>query len=165
MKQSVIILHGWGLNGSKYNQLKKILENKNNAVYAPDMPGFGKEVLESANMDLDDYVLFLERFIKKKKIESPVLIGHSFGGRVAIKYTYKYPDQVSKLILTGVPVIRHINSRQKLAIVLAKIGGSASSFLPKTVFNKLRKMPYYLAGSFDYYKAGPMSKIFVSIIS
>lgn len=36
----------------------------------------------------------------------PVLVGHSFGGRVAVCLAAKHPDRVGSLILTGVPLIR-----------------------------------------------------------
>ena len=36
----------------------------------------------------------------------PLLVGHSFGGRVAVCLAAKYPDRVGAMVLTGVPLIR-----------------------------------------------------------
>lgn len=164
-KTCIIILHGWKLSGSRYNECVSILRKAGYKTFAPDLPGFGKEPLKSPNMRLDDYVRFLEHFLDKEKIQRFVLVGHSFGGRVAIKYAYKNPAKVSKLILTGVPIVRHINFRQRLALVLSKAGNLLSSLLPTAAFDSLRKLLYHIAGSLDYYKAGPMSRVFVNIIS
>ena len=164
-KGSIIILHGWKLSGARYNQCVSILKKDGYNVFAPDLPGFGKEPLVSKSMNLNDYVLFLKRFIKDRKMHKPILIGHSFGGRVAVKYAYSHPEEVSKLILTGVPIIRRKNFRQNLASVLAKAGNFIRLFLPESIFDSLRRALYRLAGSFDYYKAGSLDKIFINVIS
>ncbi|MDO8658601.1 MAG: alpha/beta hydrolase [Candidatus Levybacteria bacterium] len=162
MKQSIIILHGWGLNGSKYNQLLKILKNKGFAVYSPDLPGFGSEPLKSKSMKLDDYMEFIDNYIKKNKIENPILIGHSFGGRIALKYGWEYPKKVSRIILTGTPVIRNKTLFKKFAYLIAILGGKVF----KNLFFKetLRKSLYFLLGEWDYYKAGSLNQVFKNII-
>lgn len=163
-KTSIIILHGWGLCGDKYQALKILLEEKNHKVFAPDLPGFGAESLVNNNMNLDDYVVFLRKFIDKNKISKPIFIGHSFGGRVAIKYIWKYPRDVASLILTGVPIIRHASVKQKIAYVAAVIGGKVFRVFPKETQTFLRKVLYASIGEWDYYKAGPLRQVFKNII-
>lgn len=50
---------------------------------------------------MGDYCLWLEKFIKAAKINNPVIIAHSFGARVAIKYLSERPCSAEKLIITG----------------------------------------------------------------
>lgn len=164
MKQSIIILHGWGLNGSKYNELSKILKNKGFDVYLPDLPGFGQESLKSESMNLDNYVDFVNKLIKQNKIEKPIIIGHSFGGRVGIKYSYIYPDNVSKLILTGVPVIRHITFKKRIVKVMAIAGHLFFDKAPGNINSILRKILYQSIGEWDYYKSGSLKEVFKNII-
>ncbi len=164
-ESSIIILHGWGLTGAKYNGLTKLLADKGYKVYAPDLPGFGTESLRSKSMNLDDYVDFISDFIKKNKISKPILIGHSFGGRVAIKYAFKYPNQILKLILTGVPIIRNRSFSKKIAFLLAVVGGKILKIFPIIVREFFRKSLYSLLGEWDYYKAGSLKQVFKNIIN
>ena len=46
----------------------------------------------------------LEVFVKEVGIKKPIVIGHSFGGRVAIRYSARNP--IEKLVLFGSPCIR-----------------------------------------------------------
>lgn len=161
----IIILHGWGLCGSKYKELTGLLKKDSQRVYTPDLPGFGAEPIQSKSMSLDDYVLFLENFIKKNKILNPVLIGHSFGGRVAIKYAWKNPERVSKLILTGVPIIRNKSLVKRMGYFAAIVGGKVFQKFPLKTQDLLRKILYFTLGEWDYYKAGPRKQIFKNIIS
>lgn len=67
MNKTIIILHGWGLAGDRYNALRKILEDKGFQVFAPDMPGFGSEPLVKDPMNIDDYVEFVATFFEKER--------------------------------------------------------------------------------------------------
>lgn len=42
----------------------------------------------------------------------PVVIGHSFGGRVAVALAASHPELVRGLILTGVPLLRRADARR-----------------------------------------------------
>ncbi len=163
MKKSIIILHGWGLCGEKYNELSKLLINKGYKVFAPDAPGFGSEPLNKT-MNLDDYVDFLDKFIKKNKIEKPILIGHSFGGRIASKFAWRYPQQVDKIILTGTPIFREKSFTKKIFFVLAAFGGSLLKKAPSKIQNFFRKSLYFMIGEWDYYKSGSLKQVFKNII-
>lgn len=165
MEKTIIILHGWGLKGDFYKNLKQLLKEKGYSVYVPDLPGFGNESLKHTNMNLDDYVDFVENFRKRNKISKTTIIGHSFGGRIAIKYAWRYPHKVSKLILTGVPIIRDISLKIKTGFFLASIGGIIFEIFPMKVKNHLRKILYSLLGEWDYYNAGDLQKVFKNIIA
>jgi len=170
MKKTIIILHGWGLCGLKYKGLSDLFKKEGYEVYAPDMPGFGSEPLckqsnQGTNLTLSDYVDFLDKFIRVKKIQKPILLGHSFGGRVAIKYAYEHPEKILSLILTGVPVIRERSFKKKIAFLAAVTGGKVFSFFPENVRMKFRKGLYFLIGEWDYYNSGKLKNVFKNIIS
>lgn len=159
-----MILHGWGLNGGVYQKLKTLLEKDGFSVFAPDLPGFGMEPQVNKSMKLDDYANFVRNFIQKKGIKKVIFIGHSFGGRVAIKYAWQYPQEVSKLILTGVPVIRHNSFKKKIAFIIAVIGGKILKISPQQLKKSFRKLLYFAIGEWDYYRAGPLRQVFKNII-
>lgn len=165
MKKNILILHGWGLQGSKYNDLKDLFPADKYTVYAIDLPGFGKEVLNNENMHLSDYVEFVYTFLTTKHIKSVILVGHSFGGRVGLKFAYTYPDMVEKMILTGTPIIRHFSFRQRIGSIIAAVGKKGISFFPQEAENIFRKFLYRLIGEYDYYKAGNLKKVLTNIVN
>lgn len=161
----IIVLHGWGLNGEVYSGLSQLLKREGFTVFIPDLPGFGKEPLRSPTMILDDYVDFIDEFLNANKIVKPIIIGHSFGGRVALKYAFKYPQKVTKLVFTGAPVIRSRVFKRKISRIVSIAGGLLIRFLPKTTKDFLRKLLYFSIGEWDYYNAGPLKQVFKNIIS
>src|SRR3990167_6771192 len=120
----VLILHGWNLSSERYQPLIRALRKKRYRVIAPDFPGFGTAMLPSRVFALDDYVTFTADFIKKNNMKKPIVIGHSFGGRVGIKLAGTKKSLISGLVLTGVPGVRFA-SKAKLSffLIAAKVGG------------------------------------------
>lgn len=166
-KKNLIVLHGWGLSSERFTQLVRELKHRGYRVFAPDLPGFGKSQLPPAALTLADYASFLDRFIREKKIKKPILIGHSFGGRVSLKYQLLYPDNIQALILTGTPGFTPIARRKLLLfIILAKIGGAFFSLPPFSLMqNKVRIWYYYLVGAKEFYRAqGSMRETFKKIV-
>lgn len=168
MKKTIVILHGWGstVSGKRYKEAKTLLEKKGFTVYTPDMPGFGKSMLRKDELFFEDYVFFVKKFLDKNKLKKIVLIGHSFGGRVAIRFTALYPMYVSSLILAGASGIpRPLPSlKKKIAYYTTKIVRPFFSVPPFSIFYKIfRKLVYYAIGEMDYYKAGNLSKTFKNV--
>lgn len=114
----IIILHGWNVDISIYEDIVKLL-SKDYQVYLIDLPGFGKSMTPSIPYTLDDYVYFLDSFLLENKINNPILIGHSFGGRIAIRYANKY--KVDKLILISSAGIRRFNFKTQYKIYTYKL--------------------------------------------
>lgn len=67
-------------------------------VIAPDLYGFGGTEITRA-MTLDDYAVGIQTLLLKENIKSAAIIGHSFGGRIALRSAVKRPDMVKKLVL------------------------------------------------------------------
>lgn len=167
MKVPIVILHGWGANSSTWQIPKTLLEKAGFSVFVPDLPGFGKEVLLKLPWSISDYVDFVLRFAKEKSQGKFILVGHSFGGRIAIKLAAEYPEKVEKLILTGVPARGGKTLKALIFNLLAKIGKVFFFLPPFSFFGPLvRKFLYYLAGEWDYYKTvGTMRQTFKNVIN
>ena len=107
----------------------------------------------------------MEAELPSKKI---ILIGHSFGGRIAIKFAAKYPEKLKALILTGAAGIKHPPTiKQKLFFALAK-GGKVIFSLPLLNYlqNSAQKLLYRLVREKDYYQTeGVMRETFKKIIA
>lgn len=164
-KSTILLLHGWGLRGAVYRELITLLKEKGHKVFFPDLPGFGQEPLINNSMKLDDYVQFIKNFIKKNKIKNPIIIGHSFGGRIAVKYSFLYPEEVDKLVLTGVPIIRHVTFKKRIGYITAVLGGKLFMIFPEPVQKFFKIFLYKSIGEWDYYKAGSLKEVFKNIIN
>ncbi len=151
----VLLLHGWGLSGNRFSAVGRLLRAYGYAVYAPDFPGFKSDTADDVSRTLNDYVVFLADFITKNKIKSPVIVGHSFGGRVALKYVEMHPNSVRVLILTGTPGYRSQNSlKRNFFMVVAKMG-KPFFLLPglRLVKERVASLMYTAAGARDYSRA------------
>lgn len=166
-KPPIIILHGWGSSSAAWETPKKLLEKEGLEVFVPDLPGFGKEPPPKIPWSVSNYVDFVLRFARENGLDKFVLIGYSFGGRVAIKLAAEYPEKVERLILTGVPVGQRKTLKASIFNLLAKIGKVFFWFPPLSFFTPLaRKFLYYLASEWDYYKTtGVMRQVFKNVIN
>ena len=117
--------------------------------------------------ELADYCDFLHEYLAEKKLLKVVLIGHSFGGRVALKYSDVYKDGVAGLVLTGTPGVTPVPRKKLfLFIFLAKIGKVFFSIWPLSLIQeKIRLWYYYLVGAREFYRAqGVMRETFKNIV-
>lgn len=169
MKDPIVILHGWGslVSGEKrFGIVKKLLEKKGFRVFTPDLPGFGSNKLKKEELFFEDYVQFVKDFIEKNKLKKVILLGHSFGGRIAIAFSARYPKYVSKLVLVCASGIPHpLPSLKKKIVYVATKVLRPLFLLPGISFfyKQLRKIVYYAIGEMDYYKAGSLTKTFKNI--
>ncbi len=156
----IILLHGWGVDSSCFDDLMDSLKEKYQ-VFAIDLPGFGKSVEPSDYYVLEDYVGLVEQFVNDKKLANPIILGHSFGGRIAIRYASRH--QVSKLILVDSAGMKPKNYvKVKLKIIIYKL---------KKKWYKLTKnvVKYHAliqkSGSIDYQNASiPMKKTLSKVV-
>jgi len=100
-EKTILILHGWGSSSEKWQKVRDLLSKNNFQVIVPDLPGFGKNPAPFKPWDIDNYVEWVKDFIETQKLEKFFLLGHSFGGRIAIKLAIKYPEKIEKLILVS----------------------------------------------------------------
>ena len=94
--KDIILLHGWGQNIEMMKPLGDYFCDRFRITIL-DLPGFGESDEPKNTWTIDDYELMLEDFIKELKIKKPIVIGHSFGGRVAVKYAANY--DVEKFVI------------------------------------------------------------------
>jgi len=96
----VIVIHG-GTNGGKA-QAKYLSDlAKHYTVYLPELPGFGKSQPFEGSYFIPEFVEFVDNFARELGLLKFHLIGHSFGGGVALNYVLKFPHKVKKLILVS----------------------------------------------------------------
>lgn len=66
--------------------------------YTIEIPGFaGNEV--KTDLDLDMFLTAIQRLIQKENLDNIKIVGHSFGGYLALNFAMKYQNKINKLII------------------------------------------------------------------
>ncbi len=156
--ETLFILHGWGSCAENWKGIKQSLESKRLKVAVPDLPGFGQAPPLKTAWFVDDYVQWLKDFCETENISQFFLFGHSFGGRLAIKFAAKYPEKLQGLILCAAAGIKP--KKNLLILAIAKIGKIIFPypFCRKIFYSKILRKT-------DYLKAqGIMKQVFKNVI-
>ena len=146
--KDILLLHGWGQN---IEMMKPIGDNFSDKfrITILDFPGFGESEEPKEPWTIEKYVKLLEEFTKKLDIKKPIVIGHSFGGRVAIKYSAR--NLIDKLVLFGSPCIR---IQESLPLYVRILKGIKK--LPG--MNSIGEYMKKYIGSRDYKAASPIMR-------
>lgn len=144
---ALVFLHGWGQNIEMMQMLGEPFKQDYRIIII-DFPGFGKSEEPKKVMNVSDYTNVVETLLKKLKIENPILIGHSFGGRVSVKFASR--NKVKKLILLSPALRGHDKKGIKTKILksLKKVPG----------IKNLEGWAKNHMGSRDYKAASPIMK-------
>ena len=146
--QAIVYLHGWGQNIEMMEPIAKPFA-KTNRLIILDLPGFGASEEPKTVWTLDDYVEMIHSLLNELHIDSPILIGHSFGGKLSLLYASKY--QVEKLVVLASPYKVKIKEPSKKVKLLKKLKN-----VP--VLNVLADTMKKHMGSTDYKNASPMMR-------
>lgn len=159
--RNLVILHGWGNDASSFWGLVPLLKD-NFTLYLIDLPGFGRSDLPKKPFTVSDYAQIIKEFILKCKIKKPNILGHSVGGRIAIKLA-AYPKLIDKLILEDAAGIKPQRGLFKVIFYfLTKI----FKFFPN-FFNlkELLRLKFYSSLESDYLHAGPLKQTLQNILA
>ena len=153
----ILLLHGWGCNTTTFNTIRPFLE-AHFRVLTVDFAGFGQSDEPHEVWGVEEYTRSVEALAQAEGVENPILIGHSFGGRVSILYASRH--KVQKVILVdaaGVKPRRSLNYYRKvytfklLKRVLPLVAGKARA-------EKIIEARRAKGGSSDYKQASPMMR-------
>jgi pimeloyl-ACP methyl ester carboxylesterase len=99
----VLFLHGWALGRRSYRHAIGRLVTLGCRVYAPNLPGFGgTPELPGAQCSFTGYADWVDGFLDALRVDEPVfVVGHSFGGGVAIKFAHRHRPRVRTLVLVN----------------------------------------------------------------
>ena len=102
----VLLAHGYGEHGGRYEHVAARLVDAGAAVYAPDHAGHGRSEGEQALIhDVDDVVADLHTVATDARTDHPgrplVVLGHSMGGLLATRFVQQHAEDVDALVLSG----------------------------------------------------------------
>jgi pimeloyl-ACP methyl ester carboxylesterase len=113
----VVLLHGWGASLDAMAAIQNSFESQHPTV-AFDLPGFGQSDPPPGAWGSADYAALIERALAELELERVSLIGHSFGGKVALQLAVRRPRLVERLVLVnsaGIRPRRSLDYRARVA--------------------------------------------------
>lgn len=152
-KINTILLPGFLQTNKSYQSMFDVIRKYSN-LYVIEFPGFGITKILEEVVTLDYFVIYLNEFIKKLNLKNVILFGHSFGGRVIIKYEALYNNSIS-IILMDAAGIKDRSFLVKFKIFKYK--------LLKKIYKIFRLKKHYQkliknSGSSDYQKLTNIEK-------
>jgi len=148
-KNVIILLHGFPGNHMGLIELADSL-GEDYRVIAPDLPACGKSDKLLKKHDLKNYADWLKVFLEKLFIDEAIIIGHSFGSRVALIFCINYPQKVKKLVLIT-PVVKRDGMIDYLASLRYKIAKLLPYYLQKIY---LADKSYQYLSAFFVFRSG-----------
>ena len=98
---TLIFLHGWGHNHTVWKKEIAFFNKKGYDTLALDLRGHGKsgKPKRLSDYSMNNFAKDINEIIKKEKIENPLLIGHSLGGMIILKFMELFPKKAKAIIL------------------------------------------------------------------
>lgn len=157
----LILMHGWGCDHTTVRSIAATAA-MTHTVYNIDFPGFGGSQEPDEVWGVERYTRLIEELVVKEGLERPVLVGHSFGGRVAILYASR--NEVDKVVLVDAAGIKPSRS---LGYYLKVYSFKAAKRFWQLVLGKEKAQKRIDAmrarrGSGDYAAASPMMRRILS---
>lgn len=161
----VILMHGWGCDSTTLGLFERV-SAEHNEVFNLDLPGFGKSDEPTEPWNVEEYAQMLEEFVSALGIRNPVVMGHSFGGRVAILFASRNP--VRKLILVDAAGVK---PRRSLKYYLKVYSFKFAKWIYPTIVGREKAKEIIdqmrsRRGSYDYNKCSPMMRrVMVNVVN
>ncbi len=154
---TLLFLHGWRSEGRVWEQVIAQLVGKDFSLIGVDLPGFGKSEIPKKAFSISDYADIVLDLIKKLDLQNVILVGHSFGGRIAIKLASEN-SHFSKVVLVDSGGFKTSHTLKK---VLAKV---VKPLFAPDFMKPLRARIYKKMGAEDYVVLPEMQKTFSAVI-
>ena len=149
--KTLLFLHGWGCDKNVWHAQAEHFSAKYDVV-ALNLAGFGGEPLEKPVMTVFDYAASVARVINEMGLKNVTVVGHSFGGRIAVVLDAFYPSLVEKIVLVSSAGVRRFSLKRTLKTYIYK---------SKKLLVKCGLLPAYAllsSGSADYLSLDPKMK-------
>lgn len=125
--QTIVLVHGIGDEGTRnWEKLIPVLAPDYHVI-AFDLPGFGLSEKGNHLYSPGNYAAFVKWIIDNHTDRPVILLGHSMGGAIALRFAADYPESLSRLVLVSTAGILHRSAMTRYM----------SSFSPKRGWQEL----------------------------
>lgn len=160
----ILMLHGWRDSLRTFDALVPALAASRRIIRI-DLPGFGASETPKTAWRLDDYVRCVSECITKIGAPVDTLIGHSFGGRIAIKGAATNVLPANRVVLIASAGAAKRRTPRNLSFwIAARFGRLLTSFPPMSFWRHTLRTKLYRFAASDYPNPGMLREIFRNII-
>lgn len=163
----VVGLHGWARDSGDFAGISSFLGQNSIAFVALDLPGFGHSLIPPSAWDSMQYAGCvndaIEELVSQMNPSRVFVVGHSFGGRIAVNLASLRPQYLNAIAVMGTPLFRATSASAKIPaqLRLAKSLASRSLLSPERLDRIKSKY-----GSRDYRLAsGIMRDVLVRVVN
>jgi pimeloyl-ACP methyl ester carboxylesterase len=162
----VLALHGWGGNIRSFWPVAERLNPKGYQLHLLDLPGFGQSAPPPESWGVADYARFVIAYLDAAGLDYPAVLGHSFGGRIALILAADYPQRVHKMVLADSAGLRTPLSAQQATrnFIARGVRRTLTAVKLDGLRSKLQEQYNRRYASEDYLSAGPLRDTFLRVI-
>ncbi|MFZ3054541.1 MAG: alpha/beta hydrolase [Minisyncoccales bacterium] len=130
---AIILLHGFPGNHMGLIKLANHMGDDYRIVI-PDLPSCGSSDSLGKKHNLKNYSDWLNDFLEALSIDEVIIIGHSFGSRIALVFVNHYPKKVKRLVLIT-PVLKVDGLLNRIISIYYGITGLLPKYLQKIMLS------------------------------
>ncbi len=97
---AVLLIHGLAGSSKTWDAVMPLLADHADVI-APDLLGHGESAKPSGDYSLGAFASGLRDFLAVLDVKRVTIVGHSFGGGVAMQLAYQHPELLDRLVLVG----------------------------------------------------------------
>jgi pimeloyl-ACP methyl ester carboxylesterase len=97
---AVLLLHGLGCDHTTWDAVIEPLSRRC-TVIAPDLLGHGRSDKPRADYSIGGFANGMRDLLTVLGIDKATVVGHSFGGGVAMQFAYQFPERTDRLMLVA----------------------------------------------------------------
>jgi pimeloyl-ACP methyl ester carboxylesterase len=97
---ALVLLHGLGSAGATWDRVAPLLAQRSRVV-ALDLPGHGVSRAAPSRFDIESIAESLDEALGQLRLHAPTVLGHSYGGALAMRYALDFRDRCRGLVLVN----------------------------------------------------------------
>jgi pimeloyl-ACP methyl ester carboxylesterase len=105
VSRKYLLIHGAYHGAWCWEEVKALLETRENIVYTLDLPGHGQDKTNREGVTLQLYIDNVEKFIIDNNLTDLIIVAHSFAGVISTKLIERIPDRINKIIFISAIIL------------------------------------------------------------
>ena len=159
--RTIVFLHGWRSDASVWFLIMRSLDDGETRLVSLDLPGFGSSETPKRPLGVSGYRDVVGSVLDTLALKGVVLVGHSFGGSIAITLAAVRSELVTRLVLINSAGVRPLTASKKTKRGVARL--VKPLFRPKFM-QPLRRKIYTTMGAEDYVVRPDLAESYKKII-
>ncbi|MBS1793921.1 MAG: alpha/beta hydrolase [Acidobacteria bacterium] len=154
--RAAVLVHGWGGDLGNLEKLGRKLAENGFSAYNLELAGFGRTPEPERPWEIRDFSNFVIDFCRSERIEAPIFVGHSFGGKIVLDIAAHRLHDLSGLVLIGADgIYPNFSLRAKVF----RFASDLKQLLPGKLQDSLARQYYkYILKQINYIKTSDVMR-------